>query len=158
MKKVTAILNCSLFVCNVWDKCSSWVDLSITTNVCSSILGLVIKAICSKSYLGSSIYWVEVLSRAFRYCCSFWISPLLYSSSVKLLASVRVSVWPVNFSHGKTSNLVYISIMLEGIMIFSIPLALILVSKFRILLTSLSRSYLIYLSRPVNRPYVGLRF
>ena len=31
--------------------------------------------------------------RAFRYCCSFCISPRLYNSSIKLLASVRVSVW-----------------------------------------------------------------
>ena len=37
-------------------------------------------------------YYVENLLRAFGYCCLFCISPRLYNSSIKLLASVRVSV------------------------------------------------------------------
>ena len=51
-------------------------------------------------------YYVENLLRAFRYCRLFRISPRLYNSSNKLLASVRVSVCPDNFKPSKTSSLV----------------------------------------------------
>ena len=88
--------------------------ISRTINVCSSVLGLVLNAICSNNLLGSSIYSVEELSRAFRYCYSFRISPLLYKSSIKLLASVKVSVWPDSFYPNKNANLVLLSIMLDA--------------------------------------------
>ena len=101
-----AFLNCLFLVYNGWDRCSSWVDLSITIKICSSILGLVIKAICSNNLLGSSIYIEENLLRAFRYCCLFCISPRLYSSSITLLAFVTLSVWKDNFNPSKTSSLV----------------------------------------------------
>ena len=51
-------------------------------------------------------YYVENLLLAFRFCYLFCISPRLYNSSIKLLASVRVSVWPDNFKPSKTSSLV----------------------------------------------------
>ena len=51
-------------------------------------------------------YYLENLSRAFRFCRLFCISPLLYNSSIKFDASVRASVWPDNFSPSKTSSLV----------------------------------------------------
>ena len=51
-------------------------------------------------------YHVEKLLGAFRYCCLFCISPRLYNSSIMLLASVKVLVWPDKFSSGKISSLV----------------------------------------------------
>ena len=48
---MTASLNCLLLVCNGCAKCSSWVDLSITINICSSFLGLVLKAIWAKFWM-----------------------------------------------------------------------------------------------------------
>ena len=68
-----------------------------------------------------STYILEKLLRAFRYCCLFCISPRLYNSSIRLLASVRVLVCPDNFNPKSTSSLVYISIMFDGMTIFSIP-------------------------------------
>ena len=44
----------------------------------SSIVLLVLNAICSNKLLGNSIYGVEKLLIAFRYCCLFCISPSLY--------------------------------------------------------------------------------
>ena len=44
--------------------------------------------------------------------------------------------------------------MIKGIVIFSIPLPESLVLKFRILLTSLSRSLIICISRPAKRPFL----
>ena len=70
---------------------------------------------------------------------------------------MKVLVWPDIPNPRKISSLVKISIMLSGITKNSIPLPSSLVSKIKILLKSLSRLILIYLSRPVIRPFVGLR-
>ena len=74
---------------------------------------------------------------------------------------MRVSVWPDNFNPSKISSLVNISIMLDVIINFSIPLpsilVLFLVSKFKIFITSLLSSFIIYLSRPGIRPFPSLR-
>ena len=107
--------------------------------------GLVLNAICFNILLGSSIELVRILSGAFQYCCSFCISPLLYNSSIMFDATVTVSVWPDSFHPNKSSNLVQISIMLDGTIISTILLPVLLVSKVKILLTSLIRSSVIYL-------------
>ena len=79
---VTAILNWLLLVSIGCDECSSWIDLSITTNICSSTLGLVLKAIQSKSLPWSSILkknWN--LFSAFCFYCSFCFSIFMFISS-----------------------------------------------------------------------------
>ena len=68
--------------------------------------------------IGSSISIQKKLSRGFRYCCSFYISPLVYKSLNKLSTSVKVSVFPDNPNANKIFNLVQVSIMFERFMIF----------------------------------------
>ena len=86
VKIVEGILNFYFWVFNGCDKYFPFEDLSISINMCSSTFGLVLKAICSKTVPGSSIYCVWTLSEAFPNCCSFCISPLLCNSSLRLLA------------------------------------------------------------------------
>ena len=70
-----------------------------STSISVSIPKCIYKYYCKNCY-------VENLLIAFRCCCLFCISPRLYNSCIKLLASVRVSVWPDIFSPSKVSNLV----------------------------------------------------
>ena len=67
---------------NFYDRKSTWISVSIFS-IYTSII------VCT--YILNSL-------RAFRYCSLFLISPLLYNSSIKLLASVRVSLCPDNLS------------------------------------------------------------
>ena len=57
-------------------------------------------------YSYSYNYILENLLRAFRYCCLVCISPSFFNSSIRLLASVRVSVCPDKFFPSNTSILV----------------------------------------------------
>ena len=95
------------------------VDLSITNNMVFSILGLILNVICSQSLLGSTIFQVDNLSRAFRSCCSFCISPLMYNSFIKFDGTVGVSLFPDSFNPSKTSSLSQRSPMLDGKKIFT---------------------------------------
>ena len=62
---------------NFCDRRSTWVSVSIPK--------YIYRYFCN-------YYYVEKLLRAFRYYCSFCVSPRSYNSSIKLLASVTVSV------------------------------------------------------------------
>ena len=112
---MTATLNCLIIV---WS--GGCVLLSIFVKMCSSILALLLDAICSNILLGSSNYQVKNLLGVFLFCSLFCISPLLHNSLIKSLVSVRVSVWPDGFTPSRTSNLMQISFMLDG-MIIGIP-------------------------------------
>ena len=120
VRNFTAFFTFFFFVCIVWDKSSSWVDLSIMNNMCFLILGLVLEtSSSSSSTLGSFVYIVWNLLGEFRYCSSFSISPILYTSSIMLLSSVKASVWPDMFNLCRTFNLAYLSILLDGMIIFN---------------------------------------
>ena len=98
------------------------VNLTMTINICSSFFGFILKAFCFEvcfrqpSLKGKNTRHLN-LSRAFRFCCLFCISPLSYKLSIRL-SSVKLSDWPDGFSPSKTSNIVHISMVLDG-MIFS---------------------------------------
>ena len=104
-----------LLVFNGRDKYCSCVDLSTEINICSSILGLAMKVFYSESLLDKSIDLVWKMSIVFRYCCSFCNLPFLYSSSIRLPASVRVSACPVSFNRDKTSSPSQLPVLVEGI-------------------------------------------
>ena len=165
VKKGIAILNCSLLNYSAWDNCSSWVALSITINICSCFLGVVLKAFWSENLVGSSIQYVKNLSRAFQYCYLFPISPL-YNYSIGFDASVAVLVCPDSFYRIKTSHLVQIFMKFAGRRPFipspgnssdspSLPSAVNSKRGFWILSTPFLRFFSIHLFRFELEPFAG---
>ena len=132
MKKVTAISKSFFSVGNGRDKFSSSVDLSMTINICSPVLGLVLNAICSKLLLGSSLYFLQGLSRAFQHSCSVCIS----TSQIK-----KNNIFIASFTEYQYVQIVSIltmflvspnhQILIDGIMIFNPWPSMKLVGVFR---------------------------